>query len=65
MPCVLVARGYNYIVLFALIPAVVAITKARSLRAASSASDFLNILKVSGRIVFIYGIFVSAGLVLG
>ena len=65
MPFVLVARGYNYIVLLALIPAVVAITKARSLRAASSASDFLNILKVSGWIVFIYGIFVSAGLVLG
>ena len=65
MPCVLVARGYNYIILFALIPAVVAITKARSLRAASSALDFLNVLKVSGWIVFIYGIFVSAGLFLG
>ncbi|MEC8404675.1 MAG: hypothetical protein VXZ08_01160, partial [Verrucomicrobiota bacterium] len=61
----LVVQGYNYTLLFALIPAVAAIFQVRRLRAARTAVDFLNVLRVSGWIVASYGIFVSAGLVLG
>ena len=64
-PCLLVVQGYNYTLLFALIPALAAIFQVKSLGAARTAVDFLNVLKVSGWIVASYGIFVSAGLVLG
>ena len=64
-PCLLVVQGYNYTLLCALIPAVAVIFQVKSLGAARTAVDFLNVLKVSGWIVASYGIFVSAGLVLG
>ena len=64
-PCLLVVQGNNNTLLFALIPAVAAIFQVKSLGAARTAVDFLNVLKVSGWIVASYGIFVSAGVVFG
>ncbi|MEM8866778.1 MAG: 1,4-dihydroxy-2-naphthoate polyprenyltransferase [Verrucomicrobiota bacterium] len=59
-----VLRGYGLAVLLGLIPVVLSLRLSLLLRKASSAEDFLELLKLSGIVVALFGLCVSLGFVL-
>lgn len=56
--------GYGVWVLFTLLPVAYGLVLGRRLEVAESAGDFLNVLKGSAKVVLVFGILFSAGLVL-